>query len=546
MLRARKFLLKTSLIVLAGTAVTLTGCSNKESSNTEKTNLKILVSAEIPQLDSAKSYDTVSDSQIFNFQEGLYKLGKKDNVVPAIAKSKPEVSQNGLTYTVKLKNNAKWSNGDSVTAQDFVFAWQRAVDPKTKSQNATKLFTVANAEAINDGKKPLSELGAKALNQKTLQIKLAVANPYFLRELTGTNYFPQNEKFVRKVGKKYGTAAKYVLANGPFIIRGWKGSNDDWSFVKNPYYYDAKQIKLHKVNVSVVTNPATQAQTFEQKTVDITPISGEYISQYSGKSSYHRISSYNTSNVEIDNTSSTQPALNNVNFRRALFYAVNRKSLTSKVLKDGSVPAIGYLAPGALRNPKTGKDVNQELGTLTYYDKGLAQKYLAKAKQELNTEKFTLSLKGNDTDAGKRTTEYLQGTLQSTLPGVTVNVQNIPTKSLFASLMSYNFELDTGGWEAEADPSVLLQQFTTGYAHDHGGFSDNKYDQLVSNAQGKDASDEQQRYEDLKNAQKILLDNAVVIPLYHSAANLLINPQLRGVQTHSFGQTYDFSRAYFK
>lgn len=544
-MRIKKSLLISCLTISSVLAFVISGCSTKNSTKEQQTQLKILVSAEIPQLDSAKSYDTVSDSQIFNFQEGLYKLGKNDKVVPAIATSQPKISQDGLTYTIKLKNNAKWSNGDQVTAQDFVFAWQRAIDPKTKSQNATKLFAVANAKDINNGKKTLADLGVKALNQKTLRVRLAVANPYFLRELTGTNYFPQNETFVKKVGSKYGTSSKYVLANGPFIIKGWEGSNDDWTFVKNPYYYDAKQVKLSKVTVSVVTNPATQAQTFDQKTTDITPISGEFISKYRNSSSYHRISSYNTSNVEIDNTSTTQPALNNVNFRRALFYAVNRKNLTDKVLKDGSVPAVGYLAPGALRNPETDKDVNKDLGTLTYYDKSLAQKYLAKAKQELKADKFTLSLKGNDTDTGKRTTEYLQGILQTTLPGVTVNVQNIPTKSLFASLMSYNFELDTGGWEAEADPSVLLQQFTTGYAHDHGGFSNNQYDQLVSDAQGKDAANAQKRYLDLKNAQKILLNQAVVIPLYHSATNLLINPKLKGVQTHSFGQTYDFSRAYF-
>ncbi|HAY53156.1 MAG TPA: peptide ABC transporter substrate-binding protein, partial [Lactobacillus sp.] len=120
------------------------------------------------QLDSAKSYDVVSDSQIFNFQEGLYKLGKKDAVVPAIAQSQPTVSKDGLTYTIKLKKDAAWSNGAPVTAQDFVFAWRRAVDPKTKSQNATKLFSLANAEEINAGKKPLTDLGVKAVVDDTL------------------------------------------------------------------------------------------------------------------------------------------------------------------------------------------------------------------------------------------------------------------------------------------------------------------------------------------------------------------------------------------
>jgi oligopeptide transport system substrate-binding protein len=541
--------------ILAAAAVVLAGCNSQSkgssaastsSTASQQKTLKILVSAEIPQLDSAKSYDVVSDSQIFNFQEGLYKLGKKDAVVPAIAQSQPTVSKDGLTYTIKLKKDAAWSNGAPVTAQDFVFAWRRAVDPKTKSQNATKLFSLANAEEINAGKKPLTDLGVKAVGDDTLQVKLAIANPYFLRELTGTNYFPQNEKFVNKVGAKYGTAAQYVLADGPFIIKDWNGTSDKWSFVKNPHYYDAKQVKLTKVDVSVVTNAATQAQTFDQKTADITPVSGEFIEKYAKDPAYHRISSYGTSNVEIDTTSEGHPELGNVNFRRALFYAVDRKALTGQVLKDGSVPAVGYLAPGALRNPANGKDVNTELGTLTYYSKAKARKYLALAKKELGKDKFTLTLKGSDTDAGKRTTEYLQSAFQNALPGVTVDVQNIPAKALFASLMSYNFQLDTGGWEAEADPSVLLQQFTTGYTHDHGGFSNKQYDQLVKDAQGKDAANAQQRYTDLKDAQKILLDQAVVVPLYHSATNLLINTQLKGVQTHAFGQTYDFSRAYFK
>lgn len=543
---------RTKLLALISASVVLltvaAACGNKQAAAqaTKHQTLKVVVAAEVPTIDSAKSYDVVSDDQIYNFQQGLYQLGNKNKVIPAIATKLPTISHDGLTYTIHLCHNAKWSNGTPVTAADFVYAWQRVVNPKTASQSASKFFDIANAKDISLGKKPVRELGVAAHGKYELTVKLATANPYFLNSLTETNFFPQNKAFVEKAGKKYGSSAKYVLANGPFELKDWTSTSLKWHYVKNPDYYGAKKVHLARINESVVKSTSSATDLYNSKAADVIPLSGDFVKQYQNKPGYKKISTYGVSNIEIDLTNEQHPELANRNFRKALFYAVNRQQFTQDILQDGSTPNTGYLARGNAVNPKTGKDINDELGKETYYDRTKARHYLKLAQDQLHQKTFTLKLQSADTDTGKRVTEYLQSTLAKNLPGVKIETQNIPAKNLFASLMSYNFQLTTGGWEAEADPAVVLEQFTTGYAHDHGGYSNPTYDRLIKDAEGKDAANAPKRYQDLKQAQQILLNDAVVIPLYHSANSYLINPQVKGIQTHSFGQTLDFTNAYFK
>lgn len=230
------------------------GSANKPDEKKEQV-LNLLETQEIPTLDPALATDEVSFIVLNNVMEGLYRLGKDNKPVPGVAESY-EVSQDGKVYTFKLRKDAKWSNGDPVTAHDFVFAWRRVLDPKTASEYAYIMYDIKNAEEINQGKLPVDQLGVKALDDYTLQVELKNPVPYFVSLTVFSSFMPQNEKFVKSQGEKYGLEANTTLYNGPFVLSEWK-HEQGWTYKKNPNYWDKDNVKLETINVKVVKDTAT-------------------------------------------------------------------------------------------------------------------------------------------------------------------------------------------------------------------------------------------------------------------------------------------------
>ena len=205
--------------------------------------------ADLGTMDPSKSTAAVDFDALQATGDGLYRNDKSNKPALALAES-VEKSDDGLSYTFKLRSGLKWSNGDALTAHDFVYGWQRTNDPKTASQYAYLFSGIKNAGAIQSGEeKDLSTLGVNAVDDTTLEVTLEKPMPQLESVLTMAPFYPQNQKFVEKSGKKYGTAAKYTLSSGPFILKGWTGSNNKYSLVKNDKYYDAKVVKTPKVVV---------------------------------------------------------------------------------------------------------------------------------------------------------------------------------------------------------------------------------------------------------------------------------------------------------
>ena len=212
-------------------AILLGGCGSKSASTAKKDSFSWSTGAEISTIDMSKASDTVSFDQLRNTMEGLYRTGKKGKLMPALA-TKSTVSKDGKTYTFYLRKS-KWSDGSPVTARDFVYSWRRTCDPKTASEYAYLFEGIKNAAAVTAGKKPVSALGVKADGDYKLVVSLDRRIPYFKHLMSFALFFPQSEKTVKKYGDKYGTASKYMLYNGPFVQKGWTGSNLSWKMVKN-------------------------------------------------------------------------------------------------------------------------------------------------------------------------------------------------------------------------------------------------------------------------------------------------------------------------
>jgi oligopeptide transport system substrate-binding protein len=547
---------KVSILVGALLVITsLVGCgantngtgnsSNKQSAKNlaDKQVLNWIATVELPTADSVKEYDTASSEQIDIFAEGLYKINGKNEPVPAIADGDPKATNDKKTeYIINIKKGLKWSNGDPLTAKDFVFAWQRLVDPKTAAQNASTYFNIKNAQAINEGKKDKSKLGIKALSDTQLQINLEYPDAYFKETLSSENLFPQNEKFVTAKGDKYGSSSENTLSNGPFVLTDWDGTGLTWKYKKNKNYWDKKNIKLDQINVQVVKETATGINLYQDGTVDAAALSGDFIKQYKDDPGYKRVLALRATNLELGTSSNKD--LQNENLRKALSLSIDRNELVNNVLADGSRAATGAIPKGIAKSPKDGTDFADAAGNLVQHDPAQAKQLWNKAKKELGKNKVSFTLLTTDDDVSKDVGEYLQSQIQTALPGVSINLSNVPAKVRFQKMMSYKFDLALGGWTGDFDPVSYLNQFFSTFEHNHAKFNDPKYDQLITRIKTTDLTNPDQRWEDLLTAQKYLLDKQVVIPLDQGAENYLVNTKVKGIVTHNLGAPLDITHAY--
>jgi len=298
---------------------------------------------EITTLDSSKAIDDTSLTQISNFNEGLYRIGNKSKILPGIAKQVTE-SKNGKKYIFTLRKDAKWSNGDKVTAQDFVYAWQRTVNPKTASEFAYLYSGIHNADKISAEKASVKTLGIKATGKYKLTVTLDTPIPYFKLLMGFPSFFPQNQKVVEKYGSKYGSSSKDMVYDGPFIQKGWTGSNLSWKMIKNPNYWDKTSVKLTQMNFQVIKDTTTGLNLYNSKKLDETTLSGSQVAQYKNNKNFVSRKLAQTSYIEFNQSKNT--VLKNKKIRQALSLAIDRDQLTGKVLADGSVSATGFVSSG--------------------------------------------------------------------------------------------------------------------------------------------------------------------------------------------------------
>ncbi|WP_439001803.1 peptide ABC transporter substrate-binding protein [Pediococcus damnosus] len=539
------FLVALPLLLLAAC-----GNSNSSSSNgVNKGNLadKQVVNwtetSELPSIDPSIATDQISFDAMNNVGEGLYRLGKDNKILPGVA-TKTKESKDGKTYTFTLRKNAKWSNGDKVTAKDFVYSWRRINNPKTGSQYAYLYSGIKNADKIQAGKKPVNSLGIKADGDYKLTVTLEKAIPYFKLLMGFPSFFPQDQKVVEKYGDKYATQSKYQVYNGPFTLQGWTGMNNKWTLVKNKSYWDKKHVYLSKINDQVVKDSQTGLNLFQGKQVDQTVLTGTQVANmksnkafFLGREARNSYLEYNYKNIK---------AFRNVDVRKAMSLAINRKQLVNNVLADGSTAPKGFVTDGLAKNPKTGEDFAKEAstGNGTNYDLTQAKKLWAKALKEEGKKSMTYTLMADDTESSKKTAEFLQTELEK-LPGLKINVQTIPYKTRLARSAKGQFQLVITNWGADfSDPISDLGLFTSTNSFNNGKWSNKEYDKLIDKANNADANNTQKRWEDMVKAKKILMNDQGNAPLYNGVVPQLINTKVKGYVYNTAGVPWNWKGMY--
>ncbi|RHX71511.1 peptide ABC transporter substrate-binding protein [Lacticaseibacillus paracasei] len=523
-------------------ATLLAACGSKSSSSSSETFNRMEKDV-ISTMDNAHITDVISGQAAVDTGDGLYRYkGKK--LEPAVATKVVKPTNNGLTYTFNLRKT-KWSNGDPVTAKDFVFAWKRAADPKTKSEYAYLFSGIKNADDITAGKKAASTLGVKAEGDYKLVVTMDRPVPYFSTMMVNPVFFPLNQKTVDKYGKKFGTQSKYLVFNGPFKLTNWNGTGNSWDEVKNTSYWNAKQVKLDKIHVQVVKDSNTAANLFATKKLDDAVLTGEIAKQHAKDKDY--VGDKQGRTTYLDMNEEKVPDFKNLKLRQAVAMAINRDEFANKVIGDGSFGISTITPENSGSNPKTGEDFSKEAAkeskTVQTYDLKKAKQLWAEGLKEVGKSGEDVTLTTDDTDVAKKSAEYLQSALEQ-LPGMKVSISSVPFKTRIQRSLDGSAQFILSGWQGDfPDPISFLDLYTTGNTYNFSHWSNKQYDDLIKASKGTDANSETKRYDDLLKAQELLSKESPVATLYQTVQGHLRNPKLKGA-TFSPANMYNFVGAY--
>ncbi|ANI96866.1 peptide ABC transporter substrate-binding protein [Lactiplantibacillus plantarum] len=531
------------------TVLAACGKHNSQSSGNGK-----YASSQVLNLSYPSSLDSIDISNMSgygstgNIFESLYRLGKNGSITPGLAKS-TKVSKDGKTYTFTIRN-AKWSDGSKITAQDFVYSWKRTVTPATKSQYAYLLSGVKNADEIVAGKKSPSTLGVKAQGEHTFIVTLDKPITYFKKLMTYPLFGPISEKAVKKWGSKYATKAQYMLYSGPFKLTGWTGTNNSWQFVKNNQYWDKKAVHLQKINYTVNESTTTTLNLFQEKKLDLTQLASEQVKNMKSSSDYttypYSITAFLVYNFQ-DSNATIKKALNNAKIRQAISLSINRKTLVKNVIGDASTVSKTFVPQDLVKDAKTDKDFADEstVKNSTSYNKALAQKLWKQGLKETGIKKLSIQLLASNDEPNKPISQYLKSALEKNLDGLTVNLSNIPSKVASSRAQSGDFDLYLSGWGADFnDPISHLQIMTNNSGYNYGKYNSSTYNALVNKAQNQDANDTSARWQDMINAEKTIMKDQGITPLYQTVYSYLQNPKVKGIIHNTAGTQWNYKYAY--
>lgn len=536
----KKNILLGSIVVLS---LILGACGNNggKTSETTKKETKEAISqsivistpAPISTLDTTQTTDKNTFTMVQHLFEGLTRFVETTTPVPGIAKT-IDVSEDGKEYNFTLREDAKWSNGETITAHDFEYAWKRLLSPDTQGPNAYLLDNVVNGLAVRNGEKPVDEVGFKATSDTEFKVTLENPQPSFLSVLAIGWLAPQQQAYVEKTGAAYGTNSDSLLYNGAFVLTNWDGTSDTWTLEKNKEYYDQEAVKLEEVSVQTLKEENTGISLFEGGDLDLVRISGQNVAQYSNLDGY--VTFNDVANSFLDFNKKEGSPLANLDLRKAIALAIDKDALTESVLADGSKPLNGLVPAGLYSNPETNEDYRKYSGDHVTYNVDEAKKHWKQAQKEVG-EKLEVNLLAADTDQGKKVSEYIQSQLEENLPGLKINVNLQPSNNVNQSRREKNYEISLSGWIAgSSEIDSYFNLYVTNSSYNYGNYNNKEYTDLVVKAKTVDANDSNKQFEDYKKAEEILLEqDSAHVPVYQSASNYLVNPKIKNVEYPSYG-----------
>ncbi|GGH88737.1 oligopeptide transport system substrate-binding protein [Pullulanibacillus pueri] len=511
----------------------------------DKQEITMATSQDIPTLDSSKATDATSFDQIQRIHSGLYTY-YNNKAVPDLSDGEPKVSEDGKTYTFTIRDDANWSNGDPVTAADFVYAWRRLTDPKTKSQYNYIVPTahIKNADKIEDPDSDLygktDQLGVKAIDDKTLEVTLDKATPYFTSMMAFASFYPLNQKFVESQGKQYALGPDHILSNGAYKLTSWK-TGESWTLEKNPDYWDAKNITIDKATINVVKDLSTRVNMYNTDEISTVGLSQDFIDEYKDSPEYNEFLDTSVGYLKLNENK--VPAFKNPKVRKAIAMIIDEQGYIDQIRKDASVPAQ-YWVPKDFVSGPDGKDFHETAPASYFkYDPDEAKKLWAEAKKELGQDKFTWEYMTTDEPQTKTVAEYFANQIEQ-LDGVTIKINQQPWNNYLDRDTKGDYEIGGGAaWGPDyQDPMTFLDLWTSTNPNNTMGYKNTEYDKLIKEADNL-GTDPQKRWDKLVQAEKVLMDDMAIIPQFQVGGAQLIKPYVKGLVHQSMGIATDFRHA---
>lgn len=505
------------------------GKKDKKEGDKEDKGEKVLRlnnGTEPKSLDPSIGFDSVSWTPLNNLMEGLTRLDENSQPQAATAE-KWDISEDGKTYTFYIREDAKWSNGDPVVAEDFVYAWKYMLDPDTASPAAFLAYFIEGAEEYNSGDGSVDDVKVSAKDEKTLEVVLTAPTGFFLDLLTNPAFFPINHK-VAEDNPKWHAEADTFVSNGPFAFESWK-HEEEMVFVKNEHYWDKDVVKLDKVHWAMVNDENTPYQMFVSGELDVTGIPAELSDELiDGDNVYIG----DQGGLEFYRFNITKEPFQNKKIRQAFSYAVNRDEIAEFVVKNGVKPAYGFVSPGFIG--PDGKDFREGNGDLVTFDPDKAKQLLEEGMKEEGYDKLPeITLSYNTSDTNKAVAETVQNMLSEHLD-VEVKLENQEWNVFSEAQMNLELQFSRSSFINDySDPVNFLESFVTDSYMNRTGFSSKEYDELIK--KGKTEVDEEKRWEYLQEAERMLADEMIAMPIRYYNIVALEADGVTGLLRHPVG-----------
>ena len=546
---------KIFLLMTVFLTMIFAGCGSDSDNNT----LKVMFGSNVVSLDTAQVTDSASFELIADCIDGLMQLDSEGKAVPAIAESY-EVSTDGKTYTFHLRD-AKWSNGDDVTAGDFVFAWRRHCQ-KAEEYSYIMGATVAcvkNADAVIKGADPAT-LGVSAPDPKTLVVELDAPVSFFPALMAFPTFYPINEKFYSGLeAGTYGTSPETFLSNGAFALASYQPGASNIQLKKNETYWDAGKISLNNLAYQVVSSSDNALTAFKNKSLNVVQISGNQVQHVKDDPELAKnlktfsAGSLNYLSFNQDPKNNHAGALANKNLRLAISNAIDRESLVNNFIMNGSTATYTAIPTDFAPNAETGKDFaedQKQFSEFVGFNPDKARQYLELAKSELGKDTFEIEfIYSNDTgDTGVKVVQAIKSQVEENLPGVKLNLQPMPKAEYLDKVTSNSYDLASTSWVPDYDdPMTFLTLWTTEGSEIAEHWSNAEYDKIIADCTtGNLAANYDARWKAMYDAERIVLENAVIAPLYTSFNAVLISENVSGIDFHAAGVNRIFKYATIK
>ena len=511
--------------VMVGTMLAGCGTPGSKSSNDSSSDGKVFrysTNTEPTTLDPTKG-NCIPDNEIQHAVTESFVRNTGGEITPGVAESW-EVSDDGLTYTFHLNPDAKWSDGEQIKAQDFVYSWQRLMNPDTAAPYAFIGEYLKNGYAIEKDQMDPSELGVVAQDDTTLVVTLEHPTAYFLSLIgSSAQYAPLRQDIVEEYGKDFAADAEKNVYSGPYVLKS--SQNQKWVFEPNENYWDKDSIKLDRVELSYVQNTETAVAMYEDGDLDYVQLPTASIDQHKGEDH-----TFLNGNVDFFyfNMAGSNPALENKNFRLALNYALNRNDYNELVNNGYFKPSNGLVFSGLSGvNGTYGEESNLNSYPLDG-DEDKAKEYLNTALSELGYSKpsdITVTILTTDSDNSKKQAEVCQEMWKKSL-GINVEIEQVTYNEVLSRQQTGDFEISWAGWGSDYDdPYSYLELFKSDCSQNYSHYKNDQVDQLLNASQTE--TDAATRMDMLHQAEQIIVDDAAFLPQAEREVHYLLDDDVK-------------------